>query len=431
MPQLEQLADLTHGLYQELPAAPYPSEGDLQAALANVQKALDLQRLQYTLTYDSGLPCDGGEHTIQVRVEHLGRAAEATGQVATPECAIQVSLPDLSDGQEVGGKVLIAPRFNRPETIDSVEFLIDDAPLDKVASAPFEYTWDSSTLPAGEHTLSLMARDRDGNTNRMDVRLMVKPPLTVTLKSPLDGAALAGPTVLQAEVISTTKIARVIFLVDGKAIGERTEPPFELQWNPVTLADGAHEVMVEAEDVSGYRHTDQARFSLSTGQATGRLGGIGLAAVLVILAGGIGLGVPLARRMRRRQTAGRPSDALGSLAEAGGGMPPLPPTMRVAAAAEACLNELAGANPGQSWRLPQEGEIRLGRKRDENDIPLQGATASRRHAVVRVQNGAHVIYSLKTDNLVQVNGVPVTQHLLRPGDHVRLGDSEFEYSRAA
>jgi pSer/pThr/pTyr-binding forkhead associated (FHA) protein len=98
-----------------------------------------------------------------------------------------------------------------------------------------------------------------------------------------------------------------------------------------------------------------------------------------------------------------------------------------AAPAEATLVEISGLNPGQSWRLPGGSEIRLGRKRDENDIPLMGAAASRRHAVIRGQGGGHVIYSQKSDNPVLVNNLPATQATLHPGDRLKLGDSEFEY----
>ena len=68
----------------------------------------------------------------------------------------------------------------------------------------------------------------------------------------------------------------------------------------------------------------------------------------------------------------------------------------------------------------------MGRKRDENDIPLKGLTASRQQAVIRHQTEGFVLYSLKPDNLMIVNETPVLDHVvLQHGDRIRAGDSVF------
>jgi hypothetical protein len=103
------------------------------------------------------------------------------------------------------------------------------------------------------------------------------------------------------------------------------------------------------------------------------------------------------------------------------------PTMAPIGGGGGLLRELEGMNPDQVWPLAGE-EIRLGRKRDENDIHLSGRGASRRQAVIQTHMGAQILYNLKAENPVIVNGIPVQQqHTLQPGDIIQAGDSVFRY----
>jgi hypothetical protein len=96
---------------------------------------------------------------------------------------------------------------------------------------------------------------------------------------------------------------------------------------------------------------------------------------------------------------------------------------------QVALREIKGLNPNQVWPLGVN-EIRLGRKRDENDITLEGRNASRKHAVIRFERGHYVIHSLSEANPVIVNSQPVAQsHTLQPGDEIQLGDTVLRYEQ--
>ena len=89
------------------------------------------------------------------------------------------------------------------------------------------------------------------------------------------------------------------------------------------------------------------------------------------------------------------------------------------------LVEREGLAPGQIWNL-QGNEIRLGRKTDENDIPLKGLSASRFHAVISPHTEGYVIQALNVQNPVYVNGTPNTEQVpLKNGDLIQAGESEF------
>ena len=94
----------------------------------------------------------------------------------------------------------------------------------------------------------------------------------------------------------------------------------------------------------------------------------------------------------------------------------------------AVLHELQGLNPEYVWNLPETGDILLGRTRDKNDIPLKGATASRRHAVIRCQEGVYYLFNQRPENPILVNSNLVTEQCtLVPGDVIQAGESLFQF----
>ena len=93
---------------------------------------------------------------------------------------------------------------------------------------------------------------------------------------------------------------------------------------------------------------------------------------------------------------------------------------------KAALHELQGHDPGKIW--PLGAEMRLGRKRDENDIHIKGRSASRRMAIIRADQNGYTLYNLSPNNPAVVNGTPVAQQIvLRHGDLVQLGESQFKF----
>jgi hypothetical protein len=58
-------------------------------------------------------------------------------------------------------------------------------------------------------------------------------------------------------------------------------------------------------------------------------------------------------------------------------------------------------------------------------ILLADPSVSRRHAEVRLANGVPTITDLGSTNGTRVNGLPVTQHVLRSGDRISIGATEL------
>ena len=87
----------------------------------------------------------------------------------------------------------------------------------------------------------------------------------------------------------------------------------------------------------------------------------------------------------------------------------------------------------QVGRLDDVDESRYAVNRRFHEISLGDQLVSRYHCWIKAQNdGAVVIEDLKSGNGTFVNGERVsTQRLLKIGDHIRVGATEFTFTAAA
>lgn len=135
-------------------------------------------------------------------------------------------------------------------------------------------------------------------------------------------------------------------------------------------------------------------------------------------------------------------DAPGALPAPVAGRPPAPAepafghTMVYSPAGEARKLESPVAAPVGRAMLVSAGRRRvltpprmmLGRSRD-CDVVLDDPNVSRHHAELRAQDAAWVIVDLGSTNGIMVNGRPVSQASLEPGDEIAIGASRLSYER--
>jgi len=165
---------------------------------------------------------------------------------------------------------------------------------------------------------------------------------------------------------------------------------------------GRHIITATAYDTNNlFTVTDEITVNVAVGSYSWTI-------ALIVLLIVIGVTIPLAIGRRRLMTIPKP----------------IPATSR-----QASLREVDGLTPNHSWVLG-ENEFRLGRKADENDLQLKGLNASRKHAVIRFENGQYVIYALNLNNPVSINNEPILeQHVLRNGDMIRLGETILRFEQ--
>ncbi len=404
---LQRLATLTGGTAQI-----QPDSSSLGAAFSNI---LEILRKQYLIHFTSGLKADGAEHTLLIALDTQGWHEELTHTFLGRPGSVTVSLPEYQTGQVIGGKVRFAPTVLAPAPIAQFDVLVDDTNVSSITASPFEYVWDSTSLAPGEHTFTFMVIDTAGNTGETSIPLEVQIPISVTVSKPVDGETVSGSMTVSAEVPALHSVTEVQFFVDGNPIGEKLmTAPFEVTLDTKDLVAGPHILSVTAVDNQGYTAQTQTTINVGIKQQSGMwwlvlLAGLALAGVLI----------PLALRKRKSmkktgsispQSQQKPDEISPQSSKPG-----------------TSLRELEGQNPNQIWALGT-GETHLGRKRDENDIPLKGINASRKHAVIRYDQGQYFIFGLNPDNPVIVNDLPLSQpRALQSGDVIRLGETILRF----
>jgi pSer/pThr/pTyr-binding forkhead associated (FHA) protein len=70
--------------------------------------------------------------------------------------------------------------------------------------------------------------------------------------------------------------------------------------------------------------------------------------------------------------------------------------------------------------------VTIGR-RPENDIVLQDPHVSRTHARIRFKQGRYVLTDLDSKAGTLVNGRPIQEHVLRPGDQIGIAGKRFVF----
>lgn len=89
------------------------------------------------------------------------------------------------------------------------------------------------------------------------------------------------------------------------------------------------------------------------------------------------------------------------------------------------LSCLQGSHSGQDFPI-LSGEFSIGRSPD-NKLCLDGMLVSRYHALIMLKDGRYLLYDRESTNGTYVNGQRIAQHLLQPGDQIRIGPFIFVF----
>jgi hypothetical protein len=85
-----------------------------------------------------------------------------------------------------------------------------------------------------------------------------------------------------------------------------------------------------------------------------------------------------------------------------------------------------GKNLGQTFSLNRSFPVSIGRSR-VNEIRLDDITISGQHCRIIPENGKHVLYDLNSTNGTFLNEKKVTRSVLKEGDNIRVGETQFLY----
>jgi len=197
------------------------------------------------------------------------RARDAAGNVTTSAAATvtvdnappTVTIASPAGGATVSGSVTVTASAADNVGVTGVQFRLDGASVGaEDTTAPYAFSWNTTSIANGAHTLTAVARDGASNqTTSAAVAVTVSndtTPPTVSMSSPPSGFVVSGTWLVQATASDNVAVVGVQFRMDGADLGaEDTTAPYSVAWNTGTTSSGSHTLTAVARDAAGNRTT--------------------------------------------------------------------------------------------------------------------------------------------------------------------------------
>jgi hypothetical protein len=196
-----------------------------------------------------------GAQTLTVKAfDWAGNVRTSAGVgVTVDNTAPTTALDAPAQNAQVHGVVLLSASASDNHEVAKVEFYAGGTLLGTDTLAPYEASWDTTTVAEGAYTLTTKAYDSAGNV-RTSAGVVVyadTAPPEAALTSPAQGVFLRGTVVLQATASDTVGVAKVEFYVGQTLVGTDSASPYAVSWSTSDVADGAQTLTVKAFDKAG------------------------------------------------------------------------------------------------------------------------------------------------------------------------------------
>ena len=225
-----------------------------------------LTEAPWETTWDAtGLP--GGNYELTAIVtDNAGQQAEKTITVF-----LAGSCNDLGDcpptsvkfinpvkGSVLCGTTTLIATATDDNGVRDITFLVDQTVLGLDSDAPYTMEWDTLLSGDGEHVLTAMATDAEGQSTFQSIAVGVDnfgetcdnfPNLSID--EPAPGAYLKGIAPIKVGASDDKGVVRVQFYIDNGLITEDNAVPYYYDWDTAEFDEGAHVIKAVAVDTIG------------------------------------------------------------------------------------------------------------------------------------------------------------------------------------
>ena len=142
-------------------------------------------------------------------------------------------------GQIVSGVETVSINAEDNNSIDTVEFYINNILVFSDGTHPYEYDWDTNLeMEDLNHIVGSIIRDDSGNQFEVpSISVLVNNvpndsnPPTITISNPLSGQTVSDTVNFLVAAYDDIGIAYVEFFIDGFSLGTDSEAPFSYLWD--------------------------------------------------------------------------------------------------------------------------------------------------------------------------------------------------------
>ncbi|QWV91837.1 fibronectin type III domain-containing protein [Geomonas oryzisoli] len=212
----------------------------------------------YTYAWDSRT-VPNGVYTVTAKAYdaagNLGQSQVLTINVSNDLIAPSVSLTSPLSGATLTGTVTVSASASDNVGVSKVEFYRNNVLQATVATAPYSYSWTTTSVANGSYTLTAKAYDAAGNVaqsqnSTVTVSNDTTAP-TVAITSPATGAVVSGTINVTVNATDNVGVSKVEYYLSGKLIATSSVAPFSSSWNTTTVTDGGYTLTAKAYDAAG------------------------------------------------------------------------------------------------------------------------------------------------------------------------------------
>jgi chitinase len=223
-----------------------------------------LTALPYTFTWNTSLFASGSVHTLSAVAGDQANNWVSTSITVTAVAPRDTTPPSVSFQQpQAGGTVgksqseQITVNASDNVAVTSVSLYADGALVGADTSAPYVFSWNTSSLAAGsQHTLRAVAADQAGNSTGVSITVTVRAigdaaPPQGWFANPENGDRIRGDVKVTIGASDNVAVTRVEFYIDNQLFTTWTRGPYTVKWKTNNAARGNHTLKCIAFDAAG------------------------------------------------------------------------------------------------------------------------------------------------------------------------------------
>lgn len=254
---------ITAGVVALMMAAnPALSPAELEKALYS--SALDLGTAGFDKYFGNG------------RVDAAAAVAASVASVKIDSTAPSTSITSPSGGTNVSGLVAVDVAASDDTGVSRVDLLVNGVKVGSDTSAPYGFSWDSTTVADGEASIVAYAYDAAGNAASHSVKVsvantVVEEPVVdepvvndpvvekvadvvapvAKLGNPTDGSVISGNIAITGSATDDVGVSGLRLLIDGKQVASVSGSSISYRLNTKKISAGSHTITLEAYDAAG------------------------------------------------------------------------------------------------------------------------------------------------------------------------------------
>lgn len=212
----------------------------------------------YSFSWNTTTAANGAYVLSAIAYDAVGNIGQANDVVVSVNNATStpfVAITTPSSNVTLNGTVSVNATASASAGVSKVEFYINGGLQARITTAPYSFSWHTTTVANGSYTLSAKAYDALGSVGQSAnvtvsvVNDAIAP--VVAISSPSNNAELKGTVTITANASDNISVARVEFYVNGVLRSSDTSAPYSFDLDTTSLPNGTYALSAKAYDSVG------------------------------------------------------------------------------------------------------------------------------------------------------------------------------------